>query len=101
MTLTKANLSEHLADELSLDKKHSQKLVESFFTLINEALIDEGDLLLSKFGKFVTRDKISRPGRNPRTGEPAQISARRVVVFRSGQVLKQRLAELADKEDSA
>lgn len=92
MALTKANLMEHLCNEMDLDRKTSQKVVETFFTLVNDAVINEGKVLLSKFGKFVTRDKSSRPGRNPKTGEAAEISARRVVVFHTGQVLKQRLA---------
>ncbi len=92
MALTKANLMEHLCSEMDLDRKTSQKVVESFFTIINEGVINEGNVLLSKFGKFITRDKSPRPGRNPKTGEAAEISARRVVVFHAGQVLKQRLA---------
>jgi integration host factor subunit alpha len=92
MALTKADLMEHLCSKMELDRKSSQKVVEAFFTLINDAVIDEGNVLLSKFGKFVTRDKSSRPGRNPKTGEPAEITARRVLVFHAGQVLKQRLA---------
>lgn len=92
MALTKANLMEHLCTKMDLDRKQSQKVVEAFFTVINDAVINEGNVLLSKFGKFITRDKSSRPGRNPKTGEPAEITARRVVVFHAGQVLKQRLS---------
>ncbi|MCD6045866.1 MAG: integration host factor subunit alpha [Gammaproteobacteria bacterium] len=94
MALTKANLMEHLCTKMELDRKQSQKVVEAFFTLINEAVIIEGNVLLSKFGKFITRDKSSRPGRNPKTGEAAEITARRVVVFHAGQVLKQRLSSV-------
>lgn len=83
---------EHLCEQMNLDRKNSQQVVEAFFTLINDGVINEGNVLLSKFGKFTTRDKTSRPGRNPKTGEAAEISARRVVVFHAGQVLKQRLA---------
>lgn len=100
MALTKASLMEQLCVEMDLDRKTGQKVVESFFTLINEAIIQEGNVLLSKFGKFITRDKASRPGRNPKTGEAAEISARRVIVFHAGQVLKQRLAGVLQSESS-
>ena len=46
---------------------------------------------ISGFGKFELRDKTSRPGRNPKTGEEIPITARRVVTFRSGQKLKARV----------
>ena len=100
MALTKASLMEQLCVEMDLDRKVGQKVVESFFTLINEAIIQEGNILLSKFGKFITRDKAARPGRNPKTGEAAEISARRVIVFHAGQVLKQRLAGVLQGDSS-
>ena len=46
---------------------------------------------ISGFGNFELRDKTSRPGRNPKTGEEIPITARRVVTFRSGQKLKARV----------
>jgi integration host factor subunit alpha len=49
------------------------------------------DVKLSGLGNFHLRDKASRPGRNPKTGEEIPISARRVVTFRAGQKLKKRV----------
>jgi len=46
---------------------------------------------LSGFGSFVVRKKALRTGRNPRTGEDALISARRVVMFKPSEILKQRI----------
>ena len=51
---------------------------------------------ISGFGSFRVRDKGPREGRNPRTGEPAAIPARRVVAFRPSMVLKRRIAERMD-----
>jgi integration host factor subunit alpha len=48
---------------------------------------------LSGFGTFSVRDKRARVGRNPRTGEAAPISPRRVVTFRASAVLKRQIAE--------
>jgi integration host factor subunit alpha len=50
---------------------------------------------LSGFGNFELRDKSSRPGRNPKTGEDIPISARRVVTFKPGQKLKARVETYA------
>jgi len=50
---------------------------------------------ISGFGKFELKDKSSRPGRNPKTGEEIPISARRVVTFRSGMKLKARVEAYA------
>ena len=46
---------------------------------------------LSGFGNFDLRDKRQRPGRNPKTGEEIPITARRVVTFKAGQKLRQRV----------
>jgi integration host factor subunit alpha len=51
----------------------------------------EADSAFLGFCKFELRDKTSRPGRNPKTGEEVPITARRVVTFRPGQKLKVRV----------
>ena len=63
-------------------------------------LLSEGhEVKLSGFGNFQLRDKSSRPGRNPRTGEDVEISARRVVTFKSGQKLKESVKTLTNESD--
>ena len=91
MTLTKANFAESLLDELGIDKREAKALVELFFEEIKDSLEQGKAVKISGFGKFELRDKTSRPGRNPKTGEETPISARRVVTFRSGQKLKARV----------
>ena len=58
-------------------------------------LIKDDKVKISGFGNFDLRDKSERPGRNPKTGEEIPISARRVVTFRPGQKLKQRVEQYA------
>jgi integration host factor subunit alpha len=89
--LTKADLVERLFDELGLNKRESKELVDQFFEEICQALEDGTEVKVSGFGNFELRDKRQRPGRNPKTGEAVPISARRVVTFRPGQKLKQRV----------
>ncbi|WP_093066049.1 integration host factor subunit alpha [Thiothrix caldifontis] len=93
MTLTKADMVEHLFDELGLNKREAKDLVEMFFEEIRDALETGNHVKLSGFGNFMLRDKTQRPGRNPKTGEEIPVTARRVVTFRPGQKLKQRVEE--------
>jgi integration host factor subunit alpha len=87
--LTKADLAEMLFEELGLNKR------EMFYSEISQALENNDSVKLSGFGNFELRDKSSRPGRNPKTGEEIPISARRVVTFKPGQKLKARVENYA------
>lgn len=91
MALTKADFSEKLFDELGLNKREAKDMVEFFFEEVKGSLEKGEQVKISGFGKFELRDKSSRPGRNPKTGEEIPITARRVVTFRSGQKLKARV----------
>ena len=91
MALTKADFAESLFDELGLNKREAKDMVEFFFEEIKTALEQGKQVKISGFGRFELRDKSSRPGRNPKTGEEIPITARRVVTFRSGQKLKARV----------
>jgi len=91
MSLTKADLSEKLYDEIGLNKRESKEFVESFFNELNNTLGNGEEIKLSGFGNFSIRDKSQRMGRNPKTGEDKVISARRVVTFKVGQKLKSRV----------
>ncbi|MDG2916389.1 integration host factor subunit alpha [Bisgaard Taxon 10/6] len=91
MTLTKVEIAENLTRKLELNKTEAKAMVESFFEEIRATLADGNDVKLSGFGNFELRDKASRPGRNPKTGENVPVSARRVVVFKPGQKLRARV----------
>ena len=91
MTVTKADLGNTLFDEVGLNKREAKDFVELFFEKIRQALESGSSVKLSGFGSFTLRDKTSRPGRSPKTGEEVAISARRVVTFRSSQKLKENV----------
>ena len=82
MSLTKADLTEHLFDELGLNKREAKEIVEQMFESIKESLEKGEQVKISGFGKFELKDKEARPGRNPKTGEDVSISARRVVTLK-------------------
>ncbi|MFP8966033.1 integration host factor subunit alpha [Pokkaliibacter sp. CJK22405] len=90
-SLTKADISERLFEELGLNKREAKDIVESFFEEIRESLSANEQVKLSGFGNFDLREKRERPGRNPKTGEEVPISARRVVTFKPGQKLKEKV----------
>ncbi len=100
MALTKANLAEHLFTVLGLSKRETKELVEIFFEEIRHCLEKGETVKLSGFGNFNLRDKSSRPGRNPKTGEEIPITARRVVTFRAGHKLKSRVEAYRGPEES-
>lgn len=91
MTLTKADIADRLAEKFNIDRQESKILVELFFEEIRVALEKGESVKLSGFGNFTVRNKNSRPGRNPKTGESVDISARRVVTFRPGIKFRERV----------
>jgi integration host factor subunit alpha len=88
MALTKADFAGHLFDELGLNKREAKDMVELFFEEIKRTLEQGQPVKISGFGNLALRDKVGRPGRNPKTGEEIPITARRVVTFRASQKLK-------------
>ena len=89
--LTKAHLADQLFDQIGLNKREAKDMVEAFFDLIAERLVQGEDVKISGFGNFQVRTKSPRPGRNPRTGEAIAIEARRVVTFHASQKFKEQL----------
>ena len=92
-TVTRADLSEAVCREIGLSRRETSEFVESVLELISDRLAVGEAVKISGFGTFTLRDKEPRMGRNPRTGEPAPISARRVVAFRPSSLLKKRIDE--------
>ncbi len=93
MTLTKAEIAEGLQKELGITKLVSKEIVDQVFEQIRLSLEEGNSVKLSSFGNFELRDKKARPGRNPKTGEPKLIAARRVVTFKAGQKLKVKVQQ--------
>jgi len=86
--MTKADLVEAIHSGVGFSKKESADIVEMVFDTIKETLEKGEKIKISGFGNFEVRDKRSRVGRNPQTGEVIEISARRVLTFKPSQVLK-------------
>ena len=89
--LTKAQLADLLFDHIGLNKRESKDMVDAFFDLISQSLVEGDDVKLSGFGNFQIRMKAPRPGRNPRTGEAIPIGERRVATFHASAKLKEQI----------
>lgn len=100
-TVTRAQLSEAVYQEVGLSRNESAELVESILNEVADALARGEMVKISSFGSFAVRQKGQRVGRNPKTGEEVPILPRRVLVFRASHVLKARINKtLSDLEDA-
>ncbi len=90
-TVTRAEVTDAIVRKIGVTRQESSDLLDTTLDLITDALEDQGVVKLSRFGNFVVREKTAREGRNPKTGEQARISARRVVSFRPSPLLKDRV----------
>jgi integration host factor subunit alpha len=86
--MTKADLVEAVHTKVGFSKKESADIVEMVFDTMKGTLESGQKIKISGFGNFEVRDKRSRVGRNPQTGDVIEISARRVLAFKPSQVLK-------------
>lgn len=90
-TITRAQLSEAIYQEVGLSRNESADLLEMVLDEVSQALVREEVVKISSFGSFSVRRKGQRVGRNPKTGEEVPILPRRVLVFRPSQLLKGRI----------
>ena len=90
-TLTRADITDALHEQVGLTRHDSAGLVERTLVLVAQAMERGETVKLSGFGVFQVRAKRQRMGRNPKTGAPATIAPRRVIGFRASQVLKARI----------
>ena len=86
--MTKADLIEAIYERVGFSKKDSSKVVEMMFDIMKETLEKGEKIKISGFGNFLVRQKRSRVGRNPQTGDEIEITARRVLTFKPSHVLR-------------
>jgi integration host factor subunit alpha len=90
MALTKSDIVASIHD-LGLTKKKSVEVIESLLEIIKRSLESSEDVLISGFGKFCVKDKASRRGRNPATGDDLILRRRRVVTFKCSGKLRNKI----------
>lgn len=90
-TITRADLIEALHKRCDVSRAVGGRFLESTLSAVEEALVAGATVKLARFGNFVVREKTERVGRNPKTGETAKITPRRVVTFRPSQLMRKRV----------
>ena len=88
INLTKKDLVNSIYMQIGYSKKVSETLLEEFFVILLNNLIQKKIVKISKFGTFYLKEKKQRIGRNPKTKKEAIISARNVVSFKPSKEFK-------------
>ncbi len=96
--MTKAELVEEVARAAELNKRDAEVIVETVFDSIIGALHKGEKVELRGFGSFRTRERGPRRGRNPKTGEPVDVPAKRVPYFKPGKELKEYFTDTPEAE---
>ena len=86
--MTKPELITKIAEKTNLSKKDAAAAMDAFISTITETLEAEGKLAIPSLGTFELRERAARTGKNPRTGEKVEISAKRVPAFKAAKALK-------------
>ena len=89
--LSKAQLADALFDQIGLNKREAKDFVDAFFEVVAKHLVQGQSVKISGFGNFEVHTKSARPGRNPQTGKPVVIAARKVVTFRASGLLRRQV----------
>ena len=87
--MNKAELVTHVANEASVTRATTERLVGAVFSAIADALAREEPVAIAGFGTFATRSRAARRGRNPRTGEPVAVPASTVPSFKAAKALRE------------
>lgn len=91
MALTKEKIIDSIYNQVGLSKSQSRTVIERLLEIMKQSLESGEDILISGFGKFVVKAKSARRGRNPQTTEDLQLRARRVIVFKTSGVLRDKI----------
>ncbi len=90
-TLTRSDIAEAITQEFHVNKFEALDFVEAVLGEITDALVDGETVKITGFGTFKILNKKERMGRNPKTQEPAVISARKAISFKASTILKKRI----------
>jgi len=91
--LNRSELCTHVAVAASLSRANAAFAIDAMFLAIADALARDETVSIAGFGKFTTKRRAARKGRNPRTGEAVAIAASRVPSFKAGKALRESVNE--------
>ena len=90
-SVTRVNIVSAISEAADLSQKEADSMLEVILEAITDSLKKGEEVMVSGFGKFVVQSKAARAGRNPKTNEPVEISARRVMKFKPSDALKENI----------
>ena len=86
--MKRIEIADRVAAETGISKAKAEEIVSAILDEVKQALSEGEPVTIRRFGTFQVRDKNARLGRNPKTGEEAEIPERRVVRFKPGNPLR-------------
>lgn len=89
--MTKKDIILKISDDTNLKQTDVKKVVQKCFDSIIDALVRGEKIELRNFGVFKIKQRRSRTGRNPRTGQVVPVPPRKVVVFKPGLEMKKKI----------
>lgn len=89
--LTRKDLAKAINEQMGFSQRGAAELVDVVFEQLKETLLDEEPIKLVQFGTFNVRRKFPRQGRNPRTGDPMEITKRSMISFRPSKIVRERI----------
>ena len=92
--MTKKDMAKAIADETGIPQVQAAAIVQRIFDGITETLLSEGRIELRNFGVFEVKERRPRRARNPRTGDRVNVPAKRVVTFKPGREMEERVRRL-------
>ena len=98
--MTKKDIVRTIAEQIELPQLRTKELVQKTFDALIDALVREGRVELRNFGVFQIKKRDARMARNPRTGERVPVQAKRVVTFKPGKEMEDRVRQ-ADQAEAA
>ncbi|MBN1296188.1 integration host factor subunit alpha [bacterium] len=91
--MTKEDLVNCIWEKMNVSKKESAEIVEQILLNIKDVLQSGDKLKIGGFGVFEVRERKARLGRNPKTGEAAEIKSGHTIKFKPGKTLRQQVAD--------
>lgn len=92
---TKKEIVKTIAESTALTQVQTKEVVQRTFDAIIDAIVSDGRIELRNFGVFELKARRPRKARNPRTGEPVDVPAKTVVVFKPGRIMEERVAAIS------
>ena len=94
--MTKKEIVRSISEDLGLKQLKTKKIVQKVFDAILQTLVEEGRVELRNFGVFEVKRRAPRKARNPKTGEKVFVPEKRVVTFKPGQIMQQRVESMGN-----